>query len=95
MAMRNWWIEATIDGRKNVLKGGPVGRTGGFEIHVYQRVDGESIQTAVIDGYAREDGTLDLHLSPCHHDTPGTRRSEYRRHGDAGPVDSVKITSQR
>jgi len=42
MAMRNFWIEGDVDGRKTSLAGGPQGAGGGFSLIVYQREDGDS-----------------------------------------------------
>lgn len=43
MAIRNFWIEANIDGRNNELKGGPKSKEGGMEIEVFQRNEGEIV----------------------------------------------------
>jgi len=40
MAVRNWWIEADVDGRKTPLSGGPRSKDGGFQLTIYQRVKG-------------------------------------------------------
>lgn len=48
MAVRNFWMEANIDGRSTVLSGGPKGRWGGMEINLYQRKDGAIAHIAVI-----------------------------------------------
>ena len=42
MALRNFWLEASIDGRKSDLAGGPRNKEGGMEINLYQREHGES-----------------------------------------------------
>ena len=44
--MRNFWMEAQIDGRKTELKGGPIAKTGGMDVTIYQREKGVS-KTAV------------------------------------------------
>ena len=46
MAVRNFWLEAEIDGRKSELRGGPANKAGGMEVTLYQRNDG-GIETAV------------------------------------------------
>lgn len=46
MAVRNFWIEADIDGRATMLAGGPRGKRDGMDVTIYQRDDG-SIKTAV------------------------------------------------
>lgn len=49
MAVRNFWIEAEVDGRSTKLKGGPQGKFGGMVIKLYQRKDGEIALAARID----------------------------------------------
>ena len=44
--VRNFWIEADIDGYKTDLKGGPRSKKDGLTATLYQRDDGE-IKTAV------------------------------------------------
>ena len=41
MAVRNFWIEADIDGKETILKGGPRSKTGGMRIVVNQRDNGQ------------------------------------------------------
>lgn len=43
MALRNFWLETEIDGRKTKLKGGPKSRTGGMRTKVYVRDQGTSV----------------------------------------------------
>ena len=43
MAMRNFWIEANIDGRKTKLMGGPRSKTGGLRLQIRMRDSGQSI----------------------------------------------------
>ena len=38
--VRNFWVEANIDGRQTDLTGGPRRKDGGMEIDLYQREDG-------------------------------------------------------
>ena len=40
MAVRNFWVEVEIDGRKTVLKGGGRGKQDGMLIRLYQRNKG-------------------------------------------------------
>lgn len=40
MAVRNFWVEAEIDGRETNAKGDPVRKDGGMEVTIYQRDDG-------------------------------------------------------
>ena len=58
MAIRNFWVEADIDGRQTMLASGPRGKTSGMEVTLYQREDG-GIATAVrIVCRALSDGKL-------------------------------------
>ena len=50
MAVRNFWIEAAIDGRKTRLRGGPVSKDGGFSLTIYQRSNGGIVRALVIEG---------------------------------------------
>ena len=40
MAVRNFYVEADIDGRQTMLGGGPARKDGGMTVNLYQRVDG-------------------------------------------------------
>lgn len=53
--MRNFWINAVIDGRKTPLKGGPRSKKGGFIIEISQRDKGKETTPIKIVG----------RLSPC------------------------------
>ena len=46
MAVRNFWVEASIEGYKTQLKGGPRGKEQGMMVRLYQRNRGE-IETAI------------------------------------------------
>lgn len=48
MAVRNFWIEANIDGRQTELKGGPMRKDGGMQIRIYQRDHGAIEKTVRI-----------------------------------------------
>ena len=63
MAMRNFWIEGQIDGRKSRITGGPQSSGGGFDLTVYQRDDGESKVGARITGRV-VNGELILDVDP-------------------------------
>ena len=52
MAVRNFWIEVEIDGRKTKLTGGPTGKSGGMRINIYQRSNGEITKPVHINCYA-------------------------------------------
>ena len=46
MAVRNFWVEADIDGYNSTPAGGPRRKDGGMNVTVYQRKDG-GVKTAV------------------------------------------------
>lgn len=58
--VRNFWVEADIDGRRERLSGGPVARDGGFELTVYIRDRGSVRRAVEMRGYEYEDGKLRL-----------------------------------
>jgi hypothetical protein len=58
MAMRNFWINARIDGRKTRLTGGPQSKTGGLELTLYVRDQGVSVPAVKLEAWADTDGTL-------------------------------------
>ena len=49
--MRNFWIEAEIDGKKTKLASGPRAKDGGFELTVKVRSNGESLRAVEIRGF--------------------------------------------
>lgn len=44
MAVRNFYVEANIDGRATKLAGGPAAKDGEMVIHLYQRDHGETVE---------------------------------------------------
>lgn len=46
MAVRNFWVEADVDGYQTMVSGGPRRKDGGMDVTIYQRDDG-GIKTAV------------------------------------------------
>jgi len=58
MVVRNFWIEADIDGRKTELAGGPRRKDGGFDAVVYIRDDGEISTAVTLRGYVYNDKTI-------------------------------------
>ena len=53
--VRNFWIEADIDGQKSGIAGGPQRKDGGFDLTIKQRSDGQIVEALevlgrVIDG---------------------------------------------
>ena len=51
MAVRNFWVDARIDGRKTDLSGGPVAKEGGMNIVIKQRSNGGIVKAAVVQCY--------------------------------------------
>ena len=43
MAMRNFYMEADIDGRKTMLTGGPAAKDGEMNVTIRQRDEGNSV----------------------------------------------------
>lgn len=60
MPVRNWWIDADIDGRQTRLEGGPRRKDGGFTLRIYQREDGSISKAGWIEGFVGADGALIL-----------------------------------
>jgi len=60
MAVRNFWIEPTVDGRKTPIAFGPRAKDGGFELKIYQRAKGEAVGILTICGQAQADNVLRL-----------------------------------
>jgi len=58
--IRNFWLEASIDGQKTKLSGGPKSADGGFSLEIKQRDDGEIFTAATVSGFVGEDGHLRL-----------------------------------
>ena len=53
--VRNFWIEAEIDGRKTTLSGGPQRKDGGMEICLTQRDNGKIVEALKIECWADGD----------------------------------------
>ena len=68
MAIRNFFLSATIDGRQTRVTGGPASKTGGMEIKVYMRNEGEITIPLEIECYADEEGKLRMYLDIKDHD---------------------------
>lgn len=58
MAVRNFWVEANIDGRETELSGGPRNKEGGMVIRLYQRDEGKIEEAIKVTCKANEDGKL-------------------------------------
>ena len=57
MAIRNFWVEAQVDGRDNQVAFGPRAKDGGFRLVVYIRREGAIAKAMAIWGY-ESDGNL-------------------------------------
>jgi hypothetical protein len=60
MAVRNFWIEANIDGHKTSLEGGPRSKDGGFNLTIYIRDRGSIARAVEVYGLAKSNGKLEL-----------------------------------
>lgn len=59
MAVRPFWIEAWIDGKKsNPLAGGPRSKDGAMTVQVFQRDRGSVRRTVQVSSMPGPDGTL-------------------------------------
>lgn len=61
-AVRNFWIEANIDGYKNPLKGGPRNKDGGFVLFVGMRDQGSVTNPVYIRGMVTAENKLALYV---------------------------------
>ena len=59
-AVRNFWIEADVDGMSSKLAGGPKSKEGGFELTILMREEGEVSTAMHVVGFADTDGELVL-----------------------------------
>lgn len=61
--VRNFWIEATIDGRPTRIAAGPRRKDGGFALSVLMRDQGGIVDALTVEGYATaETGALVLNV---------------------------------
>lgn len=63
MGVRNFWIEADVDGRTTKLAGGPQSKDGGMSIRLYQRDNGTIRRVVDIDCWVGKDGALISNVS--------------------------------
>lgn len=59
--VRNFWIDADIDGRKETLSGGPNSKTGGMRAMIYMRDKGDVSHAVTINATERG-GKLELEI---------------------------------
>ena len=57
MAVRNFWVDADIDGRKTMLSGGPASKEGGMGVVIKQRSNGGIVTAFKVNCY-EVDGEL-------------------------------------
>lgn len=57
MALRNFWIDASIDGRRSEISGGPRAKDGGLGVTIYQRDKGSKVTAVCVSCY-EVDGEL-------------------------------------
>lgn len=60
--VRNFWIEAQIDGRASQIAAGPVKKDGGFDLEIMIRDKGWVSRCLDIIGRALPDGTLSVQV---------------------------------
>jgi len=58
--VRNFWVEAEVEGRKSKIAFGPQGKEDGFRLTVYIRNKGEVEEVAHVEGASIEGRTLML-----------------------------------
>ena len=61
--VRNFWIEAEVDGRKTPIAFGPQGADGGFRLTICMRNKGEVEEVAQIEGADIGDKRLGLRIA--------------------------------
>lgn len=62
--VRNFWIQARVDGRESRVCGGPRSKDGGLSLTLYQRSRGMVVAALQVNCFARCDGTLRLEVEP-------------------------------
>lgn len=65
--VRNFWIEADIDGQATRISGGPQAKDGGLDLTVKMRHNGDVVDVLDIIGRVMADGTLRLRIRPYNH----------------------------
>ena len=58
MAIRNFWVEADVDGYKTTLKVDPRSKSDGMEVTLYQRDNGRITTAVKIDCFVDFEGKL-------------------------------------
>jgi len=60
--VRNFWIDACVDGRQSDIGTGPRGPQGGFSLTVYQREDNDVRHALSVRGSCDREGNLTLSI---------------------------------
>jgi len=63
MAVRNFWVDAHVDGRSTSLSGGPRSKDGGMSVTLKVRQDGSIADAVHISAIAQDDGTLRIRVA--------------------------------
>jgi len=58
--VRNFWVEANIEGRRTMLSGGPQGKLDGLHLYLYQRDKGDITTALRVHASADRYGALTL-----------------------------------
>ena len=69
MAIRNFWIRSDIEGRKTLLEGGPIRKTGKMGTDLFVKENGEPNKILRISCIPQEDGTLRIRVYNADHCT--------------------------
>lgn len=65
MAVRNFYLQFDIGGRRTKLKGGPQGSNGEFSGTILMRHEGTPLPVVYLWGRVMPDGTLVLRIDPA------------------------------
>jgi hypothetical protein len=74
--VRNFWITVDVDGNRSAVASGPQSATGGFQITIEQRHNGEITRALQIIGTASPFGVLTLEVLDHNGNTIATHRTE-------------------
>lgn len=61
--VRNYWLEAVIDGRASKFSAGPASKDGGFSLKIFMRNDGSASHALTVSGRADPEGKLQLEVT--------------------------------
>ena len=74
MAISNFWLEARIDGQKQIREGGPRSRDGGMKVVIKTRLNSKIVTAFTIECEANQEGDLLIQV----HDRGGELVAEDR-----------------